>query len=143
MASYRVPRKGNAAKSKKQLKGKIERRTAAGKNADKAKAELKSKRKTTRALNKTAPSQKVEAKPVKSGGKKKMPPALLERFKGKANAKKDVKAPGKTPARKPAVQKGGGKTAPAGGKMKPTMKKPSAKTAYQGRKTPKGTFSKK
>ena len=40
-----MPDKGNASKTKKQLKSKIERRTAKGKSADKAKAELKSKRK--------------------------------------------------------------------------------------------------
>ena len=47
-----MPSKGNASKTKKELKSKIERRTAKGKSADKAKAELKSKRKTDRKINK-------------------------------------------------------------------------------------------
>ena len=48
-----VAPKGNAAKSTKDLKSKVERRTSKGKSADKAKAELKSRRKTKRAIKKS------------------------------------------------------------------------------------------
>ena len=47
-----APAKGNAAKSTKQLKKKVARRTEAGKTSIKAKAELKSRRKTKRAVRK-------------------------------------------------------------------------------------------
>jgi len=46
------PVKGNAAKSTKQLKKKVARRTEAGKSSTKAKAELKSRRQTKRAVRK-------------------------------------------------------------------------------------------
>ena len=92
-----VAPKGNAAKSNKDLKSKVERRTSKGKSADKAKSELKSRRKTTRAMKKSGEGMSY------AGGSKNFNEKAGEYKKGTAPRSKP--GSGRTPKKRRVMKK--------------------------------------